>query len=212
MNRKNEIAAGALFLIAMAVYMAGSELVVSGLDLPNQFADIQRAKIQLGVVLEFINSAAVVGIAVLLVPIVRRYSEATAAAYGAARVIEAVLLLIGSVCALLIPQMSAEAVQLLGTSVVGFRDLLFQFGMISLGIGSIGLCIVLFRFQLVPRWLGLLGIVGYLALTASGFLGLFGITNVGMILFVPGSLFELIFPIWLIFKGLNRSQEISALS
>jgi hypothetical protein len=41
-------------------------------------------------------------------------------------------------------------------------------------------------------------------LLASGCLGVFGI-DIGMILYFPGAIFEIIFPIWLIIKGFNLS-------
>ncbi|WP_082668919.1 DUF4386 family protein [Pseudoalteromonas rubra] len=47
--------------------------------------------------LEFINCAAVVGIAIVIYPIVKRYSERVAIGYIAGRVIEAAMLTSGAV-------------------------------------------------------------------------------------------------------------------
>ena len=59
-DRKTGILVGILFLLAMACYMIGSEWVL------NPAGGFRR---QIGIVLEFVNSAAVVGIAALLFPV-----------------------------------------------------------------------------------------------------------------------------------------------
>ena len=60
-NRKYSIAIGVLFLLAMASYMIGSEIVVSSLDIANGFANINVNTLKFGIVLEFITSTEVVG-------------------------------------------------------------------------------------------------------------------------------------------------------
>jgi hypothetical protein len=61
------------------------------------------------------------------------------------------------------------------------------------------------------RAIALLGLVGYAALTIGVPLDLLGLldmsTGAGLLLVVPGGLFEVVFlPIWLIAKGFNASQ------
>jgi hypothetical protein len=81
--------------------------------------------------------------------------------------------------------------------------LAFQLGMIVLGTGSLLLCAVLYEIRLVPRALAVLGFVGYLALFASGWLDIAGY-DIASALYVPGALFELVFPLWLIVRGLSE--------
>ena len=200
-NRKTSIAIGVLFLTAMAVYMIGSELVISSLDIANGFANININTLKFGIVLEFINNAAVVGIASLMYPLLRKKNEWMAMGYAASRIIEAGLLMICSVCALVLAFASPEVVQSMGDSILIFRDLLFQMGMISLGAGSIFMCYVLFSGHLAPRTLSLLGIIGYAVLFFGEFLGLLSHSDPGNIWYIPGALFEIAFPIWLIVKG-----------
>lgn len=199
--RKQAVTIGILFLVAMGSYMIGSELVISSLNNMSNFVDINKNLLQIGIVLEFINSAAVVAIAALLHPILKTYDETASVIYVASRAIEAVLLLICSACALLLTLASPQAVQSIGTQLLAMRELLFQIAMITLGAGSIFMCRVFFNARLIPRHLAAIGIIGYIALTFSGFLGLFGYTQFGMMLFVPGALFEVAFPLWLFWKG-----------
>ena len=74
--------------------------------------------------------------------------------------------------------------------------------MIALGLGSLPFCYLLYKSRLIPRWLSGLGFIGYVALLTSALLEVFGY-SAGMTLYLPGALFELIFPIWLIAKGFN---------
>jgi hypothetical protein len=79
--------------------------------------------------------------------------------------------------------------------------------MIALSLGSIPFCAVLYRTQLVPRALAVLGIVGYASLLLGSVLTLLGL-DLHMIHFILGGLFELLLPLWLIAKGFNDSADI----
>jgi len=198
-NRKHGIIIGALFLLAMAAYMSGNGFITSSLR-----DGIFESKFKLGIFLEFINSAAVVCIAALIFPILRKQNEWATTGYVAARIVEATLLLIASACAfipVLIPcnQNVIEAF-------MGFRNILFQLAMISLGAGSMLFCWVLFKSRMIPRLLSVLGIIGYFALFVSGWIELFVTSSIAFVLFIPGALFELTFPVWLFIKGFNDTR------
>ena len=219
-NRKSAIAVGVLFFIATAAYLTGSGLITSALNAPDSISNLNDDQIRTGVLLEFINAAAVVGIAALLFPILRKYSEAMAFGYAASRTIEAVLLVVSVLSALLLLPIWHEQVQAaasntaqlksLGTLAITSYELAFQLAMIALGAGSLLLCYILYKFALVPRALSGLGFVGYIALFASGWLQIFGRENAAL-LFAPGALFEILFPLWLIVKGFNeRAAEARA--
>ncbi|WP_433709048.1 DUF4386 family protein [Paenibacillus illinoisensis] len=74
--------------------------------------------------------------------------------------------------------------------------------MIVLSIGSLLFCYVLYQSKLVPRILSMIGFVGYIGLLTSSCLSIVGV-NVGAVLYIPGTIFEIVLPIWLIVKGLN---------
>ncbi len=212
--RKSAAFAGVLFLVATAAYMSGNALIESILgasDYLERAADYQ-SRIVLGVVLEFINSVSVVGIAIVLFPILKLCNEKIALGYVGFRVIEAVLLLVGSVGPLLLVALSREYaaadvssdLHVLGTLIKEGSTYAFQLGMLALGVYSLFFCYLLYRFRLVPRVLSVLGFIGYAALSASAITELMG--HDGMLLYIPGAVFELALPLWLMVKGVKLPE------
>jgi len=70
----------------------------------------------------------------------------------------------------------------------------------SLGVGCVFLCALLFRTRLIPRFLSLAGLIGYPILVAGTIAEIFGI-HIGLILTIPGMFFALVLPFWLFIKG-----------
>lgn len=68
---------------------------------------------------------------------------------------------------------------------------------------------LLFQSKLIPRYFSGLGIIGYAMLLLGVVLDMFNIFNIndgaGMLIYLPGGLFELFLPIWLFIKGFNPS-------
>ena len=202
-QRKNEIIIGVLFLLATASYMLGSGLVENALKITD-FSLINAEQIKIGILLELINSAAVVGIAALIFPILRKYSEGLTIIYVSSRIIESALLLIAAIGPLLLITLNQIEAQQLSAMITLFASYSFQMAMISLSAGSIFFCYVLYKNRLIPRTLSALGFIGYLLLLASSLLSIIGFEDTTLF-YIPGALFEIIFPFWLIIKGL-RSQ------
>jgi uncharacterized membrane protein len=79
--------------------------------------------------------------------------------------------------------------------------------MIYLASSVLGLILafLLYRSRLVPRPIAILGLIGYPVLLVGSALAAFDVTDVtqgaGLVALVPGGLFEVILPIWLIAKG-----------
>ncbi len=217
-SRKTALTVGVLILTATVSYLVGSVLIDSAVDDPNDLRGLDGTTLRVGVLLEFVNAVAVVGIGVLLFPLLKQHHEGFALGYAGTRVIEAVLLLVSAVGPLLLIALSrdyadadaarASSLQALGSVATNLYDLAFQMAMIALGTGSLLLCYILYTARLVPRTLAVLGAVGYAALVASGWLAIFGRES-GNVLFIPGALFELIFPIWLIAKGFNAGTPVA---
>ena len=76
------------------------------------------------------------------------------------------------------------------------------------GASGIIFAFLLYRSKLVPRPLAVLGLIGYPVLLAGAALAMFGVTDVqqgtGMLAMLPGGLFELFLPIWLLAKGFSH--------
>ena len=190
-------AVGILFVVQMITAMFGTSLIQAFVD-----GDPDRAPMTAGVALMGVSGFAVVGIGLLMYPVLKQVNPALAVWYPILRVVEC---LVSAAC----------GVYLLAASQVVTNHLLWVY--VPTGIGGIVLCNLLFVGRLVPRPIALLGLVGYASLTIGVPLDLLGVLDmgagVGMLLVVPGGLFELVFlPIWLIAKGFGQLPSPADLS
>lgn len=168
----------------------------------------------LGAVLMLLNSVIVVAIGVLLFPVLRPHSERIALGYLASRLVEGLLLTVGVLSLLSLIGLSdayveagaaaAAHVETPAALAIQLNDGAYQVGMAALGAGSLFLCCLLYRTRLVPRGLAAWGFGGYAVLLAGSVLELFGV-GVGLLLSLPGGLFEVVLGLWLIVKGFHPS-------
>ena len=182
---------GALFLSAFVLYGVGNGLATSAGG-PTALA--------VGALMMLLNSAAVVGLGVLFFPVLVGHGPRTALAYLASRIVEAVFLAVGVVSLLVLLPAGQDAG--VGDPTVGLRAYAaaYQVAMASLGGGSIFLCALLRRTGLIPRFLAAWGLIGYGIFLAGAVAEIVGF-QVGLVLAVPGGLFELAFGSWLIARG-----------
>lgn len=185
-SRTTAIAVGVLFLVAFVAYGVGSALVTSALD-----ATANPMTLRIGATLMLLNSFVVGAIGVLMLAVVRPHSKSIALGHLGARLVEAVLLAVGVVFLLLQVPLSVEA-----------NDTAYQIAMVALGAGSVPLWYLAYRARLVPRPLALWGVVGYAVFLVGAVLEILGL-EVGLILSVPGGLFEVVLAIWLIARGFS---------
>jgi len=78
----------------------------------------------------------------------------------------------------------------------------YQLGMIFWGCGGLVFCYLLQKSELVPVVFPIWGYIGYSVFIAGCFSELFGIPY-GVVLSLPGGLFEIVLSIWLIAKGFS---------
>ena len=197
---------GALFLLGFLSYGIGSGLATSLVGSSNFLSTIGANQTLLitGAFLIFLNTGVDVGKAVLFFPILEKHSQRTALAYLATMIVEVVLLAVGALALLLIVPLGKHAgepgAQTLGSILVQTNFTAYQMGEMVLGVGATLLCVLLFRTQLIPRWLAISGLIGYPILAAGTIAEIFGI-HIGLYLTIPGFFFEVVMPFWLIFKG-----------
>ena len=197
---------GALFLLGFLSYGIGSGLATSLVGSSNFLSTIGANQTLLitGAFLIFLNTGVDVGKAVLFFPILEKHSQRTALAYLATMIVEVVLLAVGALALLLIVPLAKHAgepgAQTLGSILVQTNFTAYQMGEMVLGVGATLLCGLLFRTQLIPRWLAISGLIGYPILAAGTIAEIFGI-HIGLYLTIPGFFFEVVMPFWLIFKG-----------
>ena len=74
------------------------------------------------------------------------------------------------------------------------------------GLGSIVFCYLFFKSRYVPRILAAWGILSYLLITIYPFVNFLLPNRTGMpeiVVYAPGTLFEVMFGLWLLFKGIR---------
>ena len=206
---------GALFLLGFLVYGVGNALVASVTGASGFLSTISahQTTLVLGAFLMLLNTPVDVGKAVLFFPILENHGKRTALVYLAAMIVEVVFLTIGVLCLLMIPflaqhavdagQASAAWAKALGSLAVQANTMAYWIAEMSLGLGGIFLCSLLFRTRLIPRLLAGWGVIGYAILLAGFIAEIFGI-HISLIFSIPGGLFELALGFWLIIKGFQR--------
>ncbi|RCX15658.1 uncharacterized protein DUF4386 [Fontibacillus phaseoli] len=219
--KKAERMVGALFLLSTCSFLIGSGMLDPILHRNDLLVsvDSDRMSVFAGLFLELVNAIAVVGIAMLLQPTLKKYHDAFAFGYFASRVMESVLLMISLIGPLILLALSKQSVsagttgdsylQTLGNLAVEAHYLLFDIAMLVLSLGSLLFCYILYRSRLVPRWLSIIGLIGYTGLLASSSLSVAGL-DAGEVLYIPGAIFELVLPVWLMVKGFNPHAQASA--
>jgi uncharacterized protein DUF4386 len=194
-RRRVATAVGILFVVQMVTAMFGTSLVQAFVD-----GDTDRTAMTVGVLLMMCSGLAVVGIGLLMYPVLKDVHPTLAAWYPILRVTEC---LVSAAC----------GVYLLARSEVVPHHLLWVY--VPTGLGGIVLTYLLLVSRLVPRPIAALGLVGYVSLTLGVPLDLLGVLDMsagaGLLLLVPGGLFELVcLPIWLFAKGFGSPPPTEA--
>ena len=177
------------------------------------------ASVRLGAFFEVLLAIANIGTAVVLFPVLKRWSESVALGYVASRILESTVIVIGLISLLSVVTLRSHltgasgaagdsAVQV-GRALVAVHHWTFLLGpAFCAGIGNgILLGSLMYRSRLMPRRLAMLGLIGaplaFISATAVVF-GAFSQTSVpGSLLTLPEAAWELSFGLWMVIKGFN---------
>jgi hypothetical protein len=209
---------GIAFLIGYISYGLGFGLLNTIVDSTNSLVLIFNSKYQVifeAAVMMAILAPVNIVLGVIMTPIFKRYNQSLAYGYLSAAIASTVLLILGAVFLLLLVPLSEEFVKS-GSADTKNIELLFllckkanffsyQIAMVVWGFGGLIFSYLLFISKLVPQWLSIWGLVGYIIFISGAFFALFGV-NIDVILDIPGGLFELFLSFWLIIKGFNFSN------
>jgi hypothetical protein len=213
-NRGTAALVGALFLISTATFILSNVLITPLLASHNflgAIADHRQVMIA-ATLIALIEGTATVGIALALYPILKRQHPALALGYAGMRIAELAIAVVGfGLGGLLLVTLSGTAANSanteLGTVLVALRHWTIMLVYVYTAVGGVMLSYMLLRTRLVPRGFSLLGLIGYPVLLLAAVLDMFGVVDTvngaGLVGLVPGGLFELLLPIWLIAKGFN---------
>jgi hypothetical protein len=191
-SRKIAVLVGVLFLVATMTFMTGSGLIRSFFNDENPI----QTSLLIGALLEVACGLAVATIGFLMFPILKMFNKGLALGYVVFRIIECGIIVAGGIymVSLLRPIWKYEMILFLFT-----------------GLGGLIFSYLLYQSILIPRLLSVLGLIGYALLSIGVLLDMLGYfsmsTSAGMLVYLPGGLFELFLPIWLFIKGFNVSKS-----
>ena len=212
---------GVFYIAATVAGIIGISLTQSTLDAPDYLAKVSADEnlIRTGALFELIMAVAVVGIAVTVYPVLRKFSGSIATGYIAARLVEGGIFIISTISLLSLLTLSQEYVDAgmpdasyyhtVGELLQGIRD----WGghvVLDVAVFPVGALIfysLLYRTKLIPRWLSGVGIVGAILYWSASLFVLFDLveplSTPHILLQAPLGLQEMVFAIWLIVKGFN---------
>ncbi len=200
--------AGILFLAAFLAYGFGAGLVAGILEAMNPAGALvaKRTEFFTGASLMLLNSVIVAGIGLLLRPVLAHYSKAVSRLYLLTRLAEAALLAAGVIAVIYFMTVQEPTPPFAMMKARRANFFAYQIGMAVLGFGSLFFCALLHRARLIPRFAAIWGFCGYAIFLAGALLELGGV-NSGVLLSIPGGLFELFFGVWLIVKGFRQTHH-----
>jgi Domain of unknown function (DUF4386) len=181
-------------------------------------------RIEVGAFLEVILAIAGIGSAVTMFPIIKRHNESLALGFIASRVLESTIIVVGIISVLSVLTLRKDiggagaadpaSLILAGRSLVAIHRWTFLLGPgVCAGLGN-GLLLgwLMYRSELVPRRMALLGLLGGPLLLASCIAVLFGAftqtSGVAGVLTIPEFLWELSLGVYLIARGFNISSPV----
>jgi hypothetical protein len=172
---------------------------------------------ELGALLEIFLMIGNIGTAVVMFPILRRYSETLSLSYVASRTVEATIIGVGAMSLLSVVTLredlagsaADETLNVTGQTLVAIHDWTFLFGPgFCVGVNGILLGWMMYRTGLMPPRLALLGVIGGPLIFASAIAVLFGAyeqDGLHALFSIPEGAFEAAFAIYLIAKGFRPS-------
>jgi len=215
---------GALFIVATVTSIVGGSLLLP-LDDSDYLVQVAAhdGQIILGVLVEFTLALSVIGIAALLLPVLRPHGEGMAVGYVAVRTVEATFILIASTTALVVLALSQDwgsarrvGVEPVGSALLSAREWTSFVGtLVVFGVSAVILNALLYRSRLVPVWLSVLGLVGGLLLLTSAVFEMFAYgvdapVALQLLGAAPIALQEMILAVLLIWKGFDAPSVTAA--
>ena len=221
-TRRTALVAGVFFLATEVTSIPALLLYRPVLRVGNYIigADADN-RVLLGGLLELLLVVAVIGTAVTLYPVVKRQNHSVALGYVCGRLLEATIIVVGAVSVLTVVTLRQDlagaadtgsaGVAAVEKSLVAIHDWTFLLGPSwVLGINSFLLAYLMYRSELVPRAIAVLGLVGGSLTWVSATAMLFGVygQSTHTILALPVFAWEVSLAIWLIVRGFKPSPII----
>ena len=212
--RKTATTIGVIYLLGFVVGIGGNMLIQSLLGASDPLAAVGASSMLLaiGAMLWLLAVAGDAAHGILMLPVLKPFSERIAFGYFGARIIEGGFM--GLMAVLILFQIplaneylkggASEALQALSAVFNQAQLYAYNFGMLTVGFAGLMLCYAFYKTQLVPRFLGVWGLIGYAVILGGSVLEVAGF-NLNLIHSIPAGLWEVFTGVWLIVKGFSRS-------
>ena len=225
-QRKVALIAGVFFILTFVTSIAALILYGPVLDDAEYvLGPGSDTRIQLGAFFEVLLAITNAGTAIVLFPVLRRYSESISLGYVASRIVETTIIVVGIVSLLSVLTLRADYAGVAGTdtqslvlsaqSLVALHDSTFLLGpAFCAGFGN-GLLLgyLFFRSGLVPRRMALIGLFGGPLAFVSATAVLFGVyeqvSGVSFLMTFPEMVWEASLGIYLTVKGFKAVSAVA---
>jgi len=184
-----------------------------------------ETRVAVASLVELFTGVVLVGMAIAVYPVLRKFSASAAIAYIGARLLEGVVFIIGVLSMLALAGLGRDYIaagspsdsyfQVAGGLLLVVPDWAGH-GILDVAIfplGAVILYAVFYRVEFVPRWLSVWGLAGAVLYWVAGFLVMFHfiapLESVHVMLQAPLGLQEVVLAIWLMAKGFNASALAS---
>ena len=212
--RKTATTVGVIYIMGMVVGIGGNILIQSILGVPDYLATLgsNSMLLAIGAMLWLLAAAGDAAHGMLMFPVLNRHSQRNAVSYLGARVIDAVFVAVMVLFILLQLPVASEYMKAVAANAAFLQSLgnvftqaqlyAYHFGMLTVGCAGLMLNYAFYRARLLPRVLGVWGLVGYAVILCGSVLEIMGF-NLNLLHTLPGGLWELFVGVWLIVKGFN---------
>lgn len=184
-----------------------------------------ETRVAVASLVELFTGVVLVGMAIAVYPVLKKFSPSAAIAYIGARLLEGVVFIIGVLSMLALAGLGRDYIaagspsdsyfQVAGGLLLVVPDWAGH-GILDVAIfplGAVILYAVFYRVEFVPRWLSVWGLAGAVLYWVAGFLVMFHfiapLESVHVMLQAPLGLQEVVLAIWLMAKGFNASALAS---
>jgi hypothetical protein len=227
-DRRSAVLTGVFLLLGTVVGVIGLGVVLEPLNSATDSLTVygeSETRVAAASLVELFMGVVLVGMAIAVYPVLRKFSPGAAIAYIGARLLEGVIYIILVLSMLALAGLGRDYIaagspsdsyfQVAGGLLHAVPDWAGH-GILDVAIfplGAVILYTVFYRFGLVPRWLSVWGLVGAVLYWVAGFLVMFDLIapleSVHIILQAPLGLQEVVLAIWLMAKGFNASALAS---
>ncbi len=211
---------GIFFIFSFLSYAIGMglmEIVQNTQSLPDDIIAAKHKIIAGGILTGFFHTLFNLGLLVIMFNTLKHANHILSCFYVVSGSFGTIMLALGTVFLLLPMSVSENAGQSYGIEPMLFQAFLrvcsngnfysYHLGMAVWGVGGVILCSLLYQSKLVPEFFPVFGLAGYLIFITGTLLALFGYPY-GVMLSIPGGLFEIILGVWLIIKGFSVKNAV----